>query len=63
MINDTTLQILQEKDVPYVPQQWEYVERMWPDDKEKQVRKYLAIMNLCAYRLLRWKDSYMWEGR
>lgn len=63
MINDTTLQILQEKDVPYVPHQWEYVERMWPDDKEKQIRKYLAIMNLCAYRLLRWKDSYMWEGR
>ena len=53
MINDTTLQILQEKDVP---QQWEYVERMWPDDKEKQIRKYLAIMNLCNYRLLKWKD-------
>ena len=63
MINDATLQILQEKDVPYVPYQWEYVERMWPDDTEKQIRKYLAIMNLCAYRLLRWKDSYMWEGR
>lgn len=60
MINDTTLQILQEKDVP---QQWEYMERMWPDDKEKQIRKYLTIMNLCNYRLLKWKDSYMWEGR
>ena len=59
---DTYLWILQEIDVPYIPDEWNKLLATWGKDKSKItgltiVGRYLSKMKLKQYKDFRWKDS------
>ena len=59
---DTYLWILQEIDVPYIPDEWNKLLATWGKDKSKVtgltiVGRYLSKMKLKQYKDFRWKDS------
>lgn len=59
---DTYLWILQECDVPYIPEQWNQLLAKFATDPSKVggttiVGRYLAKMKLAQYKKYRWKDS------
>ena len=59
---DTYLWILQEIDVPYIPDEWNKLLASWGRDKSKVtgltiVGRYLSKMKLKQYKDFRWKDS------
>lgn len=58
----TFLWILQEVDVPYIPEEWQKLMASWAKDKSKVkgttiIGRYLSKMKLKQYRDFRWKDS------
>ena len=59
---DTYLWILQEADVPYIPEEWNKLMASYAKDKSKVtgltiVGRYLSKMRLKQHRDYRWKDS------
>ena len=59
---DTYLWILQEADVPYIPEEWNKLMATYAKDKSKVtgltiVGRYLSKMRLKQHRDYRWKDS------
>lgn len=59
---DTYLWILQELDVPYIPDEWNKLLATWGKDPSKVtgltiVGRYLSKMKLKQYKDFRWKDS------
>ena len=59
---DTYMWILQEADVPYVPEEWNKLMASYGKDKSKVtgmtiVGRYLSKMRLKQYRDYRWKDT------
>ena len=59
---DTYLWILQEIDVPYIPDQWNQLMMKYAKDKTKLtgttiLGRYLAKMKLTQWREFRWKDN------
>ena len=59
---DTYLWILQEADVPYIPEEWDKLLQSYGRDKEKVnglsiVGRYLAKMRLQQHKNYRWKDN------
>ncbi len=59
---DTYLWILQEVDVPYIPDEWNKLLATWGKDKSKVtgltiVGRYLSKMKLKQYKDFRWKDT------
>lgn len=59
---DTYLWILQEIDVPYIPDEWNKLLATWGKDKSKVtgvsiMGRYLSKMKLKQYKDFRWKDS------
>lgn len=59
---DTYLWILQEIDVPYVPNEWNKILLKYRDDKEKLtgltiLGRYLSLMKIKQWKNYRWKDS------
>ena len=59
---DTYLWILQEIDVPYIPDEWNKLLATWGKDKSKItgltiVGRYLSKMKLKQYKDFRWKDT------
>lgn len=59
---DTYLWILQEIDVPYVPDEWHKVLATWGKDKKKVtgttiLGRYLSKMKLKQWKDFRWKDN------
>lgn len=59
---DTYLWILQEADVPYVPEEWDNLLMRYGKNPEKLtgmtiIGRYLAKMQLKQFRDFRWKDN------
>ena len=59
---ETYLWILQECDVPYVPQEWYKCLETWGKDPSKVngstiIGRYLSKMKLIQYKKYRWKDT------
>lgn len=59
---DTYLWILQEIDVPYVPNEWNKLLLKYRDDKEKLtgltiLGRYLSVMKIKQWNKYRWKDT------
>lgn len=58
----TFLWILQEVDVPYIPEEWQKLMASWAKDKSKVtgmtiIGRYLSKMKLKQFRDYRWKDT------
>ena len=58
----TFLWILQEVDVPYIPEEWQKLMASWAKDKNKVtgmtiIGRYLSKMKLKQFRDYRWKDT------
>ena len=59
---DTYLWILQEADVPYIPEEWYKLLSSYAKDRSKVtvmtiIGRYLSKMKLKQYKEFRWKDS------
>ena len=59
---DTYIWILQEADVPYVPEEWNKLMRTYAKDRSKVtgttiVGRYLAKMRLNQWNKYKWADS------
>jgi hypothetical protein len=59
---DTYLWILQEVDVPYIPEQWNKLLAAYGKDRSKVtgmtiLGRYLATMKIKQYKDWRWKDT------
>ena len=59
---DTFLWIMQEADVPYIPEEWNKLMASYARDKKKVtgttiIGRYLSKMKLNQYRKYRWKDT------
>ena len=59
---DTYLWILQEADVPYIPDEWTKLLQSYGQDRAKMtgmtiVRRYLSKMKLKQFKEFRWKDT------
>ena len=63
MINKEQLQKLKELDKPFIKTAWAHAEYVFGEKGSDFVfKKYLATINLLAYRMFKWKDSDEWEG-
>lgn len=65
---ETYLWVLQELDVPYVPNEWNKVLLRYRNDKEKLssgaiLGKYLSVMKIKQWRDYRWKDTEFLQER
>ena len=59
---ESFLWILQEADVPYIPEQWEKLLAKYAQDRSKVtgltiIGRYLGKMKMKQYQDLRWKDN------
>lgn len=59
---DTYLWVLQEIDVPYVPNEWNKILLKYRDDKEKLtgltiLGRYISLMKIKQWNKYRWKDT------
>jgi hypothetical protein len=59
---DTYLWILQEVDVPYIPEEWNKLMASYAEDPSKVtgvtiLGRYLSKMKLKQYKEYRWKDN------